>query len=87
MADTALLQAEVLDAQPCPHPAAAQKAKIVVSDGDTHTALCMACYSAMKHLVERAEMGQRPELPEVSSTMVALGYTPMDAERFWEDLP
>ena len=74
-------------AQPCPHPDALHRSKVVVSDGETAMALCSACYRTMRHLVSRAESGNRPELEEVASALVALGYTPEDAARFWEDLP
>lgn len=81
------LSTSLAAAHPCPHPAALGHAKVVVSDGESVMALCSSCYRTMRHLVARAEDGRRPELGEVTSALVALGYTPEDAERFWEDLP
>jgi Holliday junction resolvasome RuvABC DNA-binding subunit len=74
-------------ANPCPHPHLLDRAKTLVSDGHSTMALCSMCYRVMRRLVERAEQGDRPGMEETSSALLALGYDPQDAQRFWEDLP
>ncbi len=81
------LYAQMAGAQPCPHPRVLVRAKILVSDGEASMVLCPTCYRALRGLVTRAESGDRPALADTTAQLVALGYTPEDAIRFWEDLP
>jgi len=70
----------------CPHQDRLAKARIVLKADGEGMAMCQPCFETLRRIADRARAGERVELNEVVTTLLSLGYTERDANRFWEDL-
>lgn len=86
IAGAEVLVAGITAAQPCPHPKALHRSRVVVSNGTEFQALCGRCFSTLAGMVADKERGKLILLEKVRSIMLELGYTQADADEFWRSL-
>lgn len=80
------LLAGITAAQPCPHPKALHRSRVVVSNGEQFQALCARCFATLAGMTQDAERGKVLPQEKVRSIMGELGYTQADADEFWRSL-